>query len=322
MPLPLDMVESMLTVMKERDRHGPCKMKFIDPKIDFAFKKIFGSEDAKDILISLLESLMGLEGDKRIEDVQILDPYLAPKIKSMNYSILDVKCIDQRGIHYVVEMQVQKVRDFLKRIQYNAAKAYVNQIARAKNYPKLNQVIAITISDFTLFDKFEHYVSRHETKEQITGKIFLNDIVHYFVELPKFEKRVGDLDNALDKWIFFIKETGELKNIPEALHEKPFLHAFEKARVANMSSEEFELYEKAGMAITDSWGAIELARDEGKQEGRQEGEGGMLLRLFHHRFRDVPNWVYEKIAKADLPTLEGWSLRFMNAKSLEDVFGA
>ena len=296
-------------------------MKFVDPRIDFAFKKIFGSEDTKDILISFLESLMGLEGDKRIKELQILDPYQAPKIKDMKYSVLDVKCTDYRGINYVVEMQIRKVRAFLKRIQYNAAKAYVNQIASAEDYPKLNQVIAITITDFMLFDEFEHYVSLHETKEQITGKVFLNDIVHYFIELSKFKKLLDNLDNVLDKWIFFIKEAGRLEDVPERLNEEPFCHAFEKARVTNMDREEFELYEKAGMAIADSQGAVELARDEGEQKGRQAEGASMLSRQLQHRFKDIPTWTHEKVAKADLPTLEGWSLRILDAKSLEDVFG-
>ena len=309
-------------------------MKFVDPRIDFAFKKIFGSEDTKDILISFLESLMGLEGDKRIKELQILDPYQAPKIKDMKYSVLDVKCTDCRGINYVVEMQIRKVRAFLKRIQDNAAKAYVNQIASAEDYPKLNQVIAITITDFMLFDELGHYVSLHETKEQITGKAFLNDIVHYFIELSKFKKLLGDLDNVLDKWIFFIKKAGKLEDVPERLNEEPFRHAFEKARVANMDREEFEIYEKAGMAIADSRGAVELARDEGKEEGiqigeqkglqkgLQKGEARVLSRLLHHRFKDVPSWVQDKIAKADLPILEEWTLRILEAQSLEDVFGS
>ncbi|MBF0605569.1 MAG: PD-(D/E)XK nuclease family transposase, partial [Nitrospirae bacterium] len=76
-------------------------MKFIDPRIDFAFKKIFGSEDAQDVLISFLESLLGLEGDRRIAALTILDPFLAPRIKDLKSTVLDVQCKDHRGISYV-----------------------------------------------------------------------------------------------------------------------------------------------------------------------------------------------------------------------------
>ena len=90
-------------------------LKFIDPRIDFAFRKIFGSEDTKEILISFLESLLGLENEKRIKELMILNPYQLPKIKGLKTSILDVKCKDHRGITYIVEMQVKKARAFLKR---------------------------------------------------------------------------------------------------------------------------------------------------------------------------------------------------------------
>ena len=300
-------------------------MKFIDPRIDFAFKKIFGSEDAKDILVSFLESLMGLEGDKRIKEVTLMDPFLAPRVRDMKESVLDVRCKDHRGISYIVEMQVRKTRAFLKRIQFNTAKTYVNQIASGEDYPKLNQVIAITITDFTLFDEFDHCVSHHQTQEMITGKTLLQEVVYWFVELSKFRKGLDELDDVLDKWVFFIKTASSLENVPDRLGEEPFRHAFEKARVANMDKDELEGYDKASMAIADARGAIELALEEGEQRGekkwRREESASMLTRLLQRRFGDTPTWARDKIAKADLSTLEEWSLRFVDAKFLEDVFG-
>ncbi|MBF0631889.1 MAG: Rpn family recombination-promoting nuclease/putative transposase [Magnetococcales bacterium] len=319
-------------------------MKFIDPRIDFAFKKIFGSEDAKDILISFLESLLGLEGERRIAELTILDPFLAPKIKDLKYSILDVTCRDHRGISYIVEMQVQKVAAFLKRIQYNAAKAYVHQIERGEDYPRLNQVIAITITDFTLFDGFEHCVSRHESRETLTGASHLQEILYYFIELPKFTRSLDELSDLLDQWIYFIKFAGSLESIPTRMNLPPIRHAFEKAMVANMTSEEWEFYEKAGIAITDAKGAILLAREEGEAKGRKEGEAKgrkegeakgrmegeakgilegeakLLTRLLQRRFGPLPGWVGEKIARADLHSLEAWSLRLMEVGSLDEVF--
>ena len=310
-------------------------MKFIDPRIDFAFKKIFGSDSAKDVLISFLESLLGLEGDRRIAELTILDPFLAPKIRELKYSILDVKCRDHRGVSYIVEMQVQKVAAFLKKIQYNAAKAYANQIERGEDYPKLNQVIAITITDFVLFHDFTHCVSCHESRETITGHSYLQDIIHFFVELSKFVKPMEELDDILDKWIYFIKYAGSLQEVPEKLSSAPFRHAFEMAMVANMTAEELEMYDKAGIAIADARGAVELAREEALLEGRQEGiqigeqtgekkgekkgKADTLTRLLQHRFGDLPPWASQKIADADLSTLEEWSLRILDATTLESV---
>ncbi|MBF0349151.1 MAG: Rpn family recombination-promoting nuclease/putative transposase [Magnetococcales bacterium] len=291
-------------------------MKFIDPRIDFAFKKIFGSEDAKDILISFLESLLRLEGDRRIAEVTILDPFLAPKIREMKYSILDVKCRDHRGITYIVEMQIQKGAAFLKRIQYNAAKAYVHQIEKGEDYPRLNQVIAITITDFILFEGFDHCVSRHESRETVTGQPFLLEILHYFIELPKFVRSLETLTDVLDQWIYFIKWAGTLEAIPDRIREAPIRHAFEKAMVANMTAEEYEYYEKAGIAITDAQGAVQLAREE----GRREEAAAVLRRLLSRRFGVLPEGVSDKVAQADHSTLETWTDRVLDAPSLNDVF--
>ena len=296
-------------------------MNFIDPRIDFAFKKIFGSEDAKDILISFLESLMGLEGDKRIKEVTLMNPFLAPRVRDMKESVLDVRCKDHRGVSYIVEMQVRKTRAFLKRIQFNAAKTYVNQITSGEGYPKLNQVIAVTITDFTLFDEFDHCVSHHQTQETITGKTLLQEVAYWFIELSKFSKELDKLDDVLDKWIFFIKTASSLENVPDRLGQEPFRRAFEKARMANMDKEELEYYDRAGMAIADARGAIELARDEGEQKGHHKRASVTLLSQVEHRFGDTPTWARDKIAKADLPTLEEWSLRILDAQSMEDVFG-
>ena len=133
-------------------------MQFTDPRSDYAFKRIFGNNRAHDILISFLNAVMGLEGEMRIKSVVILNPYEAPKIKELKHSFLDVKCTDHREVHYVVEMQVEYVKGLIKRIIYNSSKAYVNQIERGEEYPRLNQVISINILDFTMFEDPEHRV--------------------------------------------------------------------------------------------------------------------------------------------------------------------
>ncbi|MBF0426272.1 MAG: Rpn family recombination-promoting nuclease/putative transposase [Magnetococcales bacterium] len=319
-------------------------MRFIDPRIDFAFKKIFGSEDAKDILISFLESLLGLDGDRCIAELTILDPFLAPRIRDLKSTVLDVRCKDHRGISYVVEMQVEKVAAMLKRIQYNSAKAYAQQISKGEDYTRLKQVIAITITDFVLFGGFSHCVSVHESRETVTGQSHLVDIVHYFVELPKFVKDLEACEDVIDQWIYFIKHAGSIEEVPARLGAEPIRHAFEKARVANMTPDELELYDKAGIAIADARGRVELAREEGIQKGIQigeqkgiqegiqkgiqigaqenhlKGEATMLLRLLKQRFGSLPGWVEERIAAANAADMERWGDRVLTAPSLDAVF--
>jgi predicted transposase/invertase (TIGR01784 family) len=246
-------------------------MKFIDPRIDFAFKKIFGGEDTKDILMNFIEALLDLSDVRKLKDITIMDPFSSPRVKGLKMSIIDVKCTDLRGVTYIVEMQVKKTKAFFKRIQYNAAKTYANQIAKGEDYPRLNQVIAVTITGFTLFEDIDAYVTRHATKETETGKEYLSGIIYYVVELSKFNKQIETVDNLLDKWIWFIKYASEIEEIPDNMKEEVFVHAFEKARVANMTPLELEYYDKASIAIADELGAIELAKEEGIQVGREEG---------------------------------------------------
>ncbi|MEZ4295151.1 MAG: Rpn family recombination-promoting nuclease/putative transposase [Polyangiaceae bacterium] len=167
---------------------------FADPKTDFAFKRIFGSEEHKDVLVAFLNDMLDLDEAHRIVSVDLLPPEQRPAVAELKLSIVDVKCTDARGVTYVVEMQVLQVEGFEKRVVYNVAKAYVNQIARGELYPDLNDVVGITICDFELWpDNGERAIpmlSRWRMTEQASGANGeLGQIRLVFLELPKFDTR-------------------------------------------------------------------------------------------------------------------------------------
>ena len=118
-------------------------MKFVDIKNDIAFRKIFGNENKKEILISFVNAVLELPKGKKIIKVEIKNPYQLPEIKDLKSSILDVRATDERNISYIVEMQVEEIEGFDKRVQYYTAKQYSSQINKGDDYPKLNQVIFI-----------------------------------------------------------------------------------------------------------------------------------------------------------------------------------
>ncbi len=246
-------------------------MQFIDPRTDFAFKKIFGNEEAKDILISFLNAILGLDEEHKIIKVTIMNPYQAPKVQYLKYSYLDVKCKDNKGVEYVVEMQILYVVGFKKRVFYNASKAYVNQLEEGEDYPKLNQVMAINILDFILFDDFEHYLSCHKIKETITNKSYLDEIRYYFIELPKFTKKADELENDLEKWTFFLKNAGKLDYIPKSLSVSEFKHAFDIASRSNLTKKEWEKYDDSSVHIQDEKGSVEFALLKGEKIGIEKG---------------------------------------------------
>lgn len=260
-------------------------MIFINPKIDFAFKKIFGSEDSKDILISFLNALI-YEAQSVIHDLEILNPYLAPKIRGVKDTYLDIKAkiIDSETNEertVIIEMQVLNVEGFEKRILYNAAKSSSIQLTTGQGYNLLNPVIALTITDFVMFSDLPNVTSRFVLKE----KDFLIDYPIYdieliFVELPKFKKDLPDLQTIIDKWLYFLNNARRLQDIPTEMDTIPEIRkAFYIANQASLTVEELDDQEKSEFFIQDQRGAVTRAvkqaakqgREEGKLEGRLEG---------------------------------------------------
>ena len=135
-------------------------MKFVDVKNDIAFRKIFGNEKKTQILISFLNAILKLEGESRIQAVDIINPYLLPRVAGEKASIIDVRAKDKKGRQFVVEMQVADVDGFDKRVQYYTCRDYSMQIERGEQYPLLKPTYFIGILDFNFFESSE-YLSNH-----------------------------------------------------------------------------------------------------------------------------------------------------------------
>jgi predicted transposase/invertase (TIGR01784 family) len=296
-------------------------MIFINPKIDFAFKKIFGSEDSKDILISFLNSLI-YEAQPVIQDLEILNPYVAPKIRGLKDTYLDIKAkiIDretQEDRTVIIEMQVLNVEGFEKRILYNAAKSYSIQLTTGQGYNLLNPVIALTITDFAMFADLPNVTSRFVLKE----KDFLIDYPIYdieliFVELPKFKKDLEELETIIDKWLFFLNNARKLQDVPPTLDNIPEIKkAFYIANQANLTVEELDDQEKSEFFIQDQQGAVTKAvkkaaresLEQGRQEGRQEGLAEGLKQKA------------EEIARKMLGVLDDQAIAEMTGLTLEEL---
>ena len=246
-------------------------MEFINPKTDYAFKKIFGSVQSKPILISFLNALL-YEGNSTIKDLEIINPNLPPQIEGLKDTYLDVKAKLSDGTLIIIEMQVLNVDSFAKRVLFNAAKTYAFQLQKGEGYRMLKPVIALTITDFEMFAEQEQLISRFIYREKDKGWSYTeNEMELVFVELTKFTKKIEELETLADKWIYFIKYARSLTSIPEAFDEIPELHqAFDIANQAGLTPEELDNLERQEMFIHDQQGAISLGRREGRQEGRQE----------------------------------------------------
>ena len=266
-------------------------MQFLDVKTDYAFKKVFGSEQSKPILISFLNALLDFNGEY-ITDLAIVDPYQIPLLKGMKNTYVDVKATLSNQIQVIIEMQVLQVEDFEKRVLYNAAKAYSKQLKRGQDYPLLNPIIALTMTDFTMFSGFTEVSSCFQLLEKTHLINYSDDVQLVFIELPKFTKTETELETITDKWIYFLKNAGSLEYIPDTLKtEAAIEQAFEIANTASLSADELELQEKRYDFIRLQRGAIAKALKQGLrqglQDGKQEATQEIVKRLVQAGF-DIP----------------------------------
>ena len=246
-------------------------MVFINPKTDFAFKKIFGSPQSKDILISFLNTILYQE-QPVIQDLEILDPYQAPRIKGIKDSFLDVKAVITGNKTVIIEMQVLNVLGFEKRVLYNAAKAFSIQLSTGEDYNLLNPVIALTITDFEMFPSSSKIISRYHLKERDDLTDYSDDIELVFAELPKFQKGLEELETLTDKWLYFLKSASALKSVPQNMATVTEISkAFTIAEEVNLTPQELEELERREIFILDSRNAIRKAVQKGLQQGMQQG---------------------------------------------------
>jgi predicted transposase/invertase (TIGR01784 family) len=276
---------------------------FADPKTDFVFKRIFGSEQHKPLLIALLDALLELDEEHRIAGIELLDAAQRPPVNELKHSIVDVKCRDVRGTTYVVEMQVLNVEGFEKRVVYNVAKAYTNQLGRGRGYPALDDVIGVTICDFALWPGEEvPMLSRWRMQEQHAGTAGLGELQFVFLELPKYQ--AGDQPRSvIERWAYFFREAPNLTMVPEVLAQPPLREALEAARAAGFTEEEWDAYIRADMALQDERGALSLAHAEGHEQGRRVTLIEAIEALCEALDIELPAERQEALARGDVPWL-------------------
>ena len=247
-------------------------MHFLDVKTDYAFKRVFGSEASKPVLISFLNAILDYRGEQAIADLTIVDPYQIPMLKGMKDTYVDVKAVLGNGKHVIIEMQVLNVAGFEKRILHNAAKQYATQLLKGDDYALLNPVIALTFTDFIMFEGDQEPISRFRLIERDRFIEYSDDVELIFVELPKFTLELAALENIQDKWIYFVKNAGSLEYIPETLASVPSINeAFGLINEAAMSREELEIQFKRRDFIILQRGSLALAEERGGERGRKEG---------------------------------------------------
>jgi len=245
-------------------------MNFLDVKTDFAFKKVFGSEKSKPLLISFLNSILYKDEPVKITDLNIVDPYNIPMLRGMKDSFVDVKAVLSNNSLVIIEMQVLSHEGFEKRILYNAAKNYSIQLDKGEGYTLLNPVIALTIVDFIMFDDIDKHLTRFKLLEKDDFIKYSDDLEMIFIELPKFNKELKKLQGIEEEWVWFLKNSGSLEYVPETL-SREVKNAFDISNEANMSKEELEIQHKKREFIYIQKKSLTKALNDGLKTGIKRG---------------------------------------------------
>ncbi len=255
----------------------------IDPKVDLVFKKLFATEENKDLLMSLINSIV--PKNEQVVKVELKNPYQVSDYITGKNSILDIKATDENGIFYDIEMQIKHYDFYPKRTLYYWAKMFSKQIDKSPNktkhtvYKELTKCIVISFMDFVYFKEDEDYFRCMTIQDRKTNKQHqsLDYLDLYFIELPKFKEELTIMKNvrtAQDEWLTFLKKGYDENGVAQYLHfDDPLVEkAREQLKIMDFNFDEQEYYEGQQKMISDHNAAVEqLEREKAEIDTQKAG---------------------------------------------------
>ena len=258
--------------VKEAKENAGMSGKYLDPKADMTFKLVFGEHP--DLVMSLLNALLPLADDGQITSVEYMTPEMVPENPGKKDSVVDVRCIDEKGRQFIVEMQLYWNEFFQQRVLLNASKAVVRQLNKGEDYNLIQPVYCLNLVNDVGFesgpDEFYHdyaIVNVEHSDRIIEGLRFV------FVELPKFKPKTIAERKMSVLWLRFLTEiSGNTEDAPAELLENELTSkALSIVEKSAMSEAQLYAYEKFWMGITDEKGFLEARYNKGRAEGLAEG---------------------------------------------------
>ena len=262
--------------------------RYINPYTDFGFKKLFGTEMNKDLLISFLNALFS-GTKKEITDVQYLNSEHLGDGYGDRRAVFDVYCMTEDGGRFIVEMQKAEQTYFRDRSIYYSTFAIREQAPKGKEWDyHLEDVYTIGVLNFKFPDgEYPADSYRHEIKlkDVEDNHVFYDKLTFVYLEMPKFNKMEDELETMFDKWMFVLRNLGRLLDRPKALQDRIFQKVFEQAEIARYTREERREYEASIKNYWDYYSTMKTATDKAIAKGRAEGlaEGRAAEKLANAR---------------------------------------
>ena len=257
--------------------------RYVNFYTDFAFKKLFGTEINKDLLISFLNAL--LQGREEIRDITYLNTEHLGTQEYDRRAVFDVYCVNERGEHFLVEMQKGEQQFFKDRSIFYSTFAIREQAPRGEWNYGLKGIYTIGILNFC-FDRKGNDNYYHEVKlvDLETRTVFYDKLTFIYLEMPKFTKTEDELETLFDKWLYAIRNLASLMERPRVLQEKVFARLFEAAEIAKFDRKERFEYQESLKVYRDWFSVMETAELKGERRGMERGmKKGMELGMAQGR---------------------------------------
>ena len=247
--------------------------RYISLLTDFGFKRIFGSDINKDLLIDFLNSLFN--GEQVVKNVTYLNSEHVGDVYAERKAIFDVYCENEHGEKFIVEMQNAYQTYFKDRSLYYATFPIREQAPKGDNWNfKLQHVYVVALLNYDMNEEaFSHESINHDVGllDKQTHKVFNNKLTFKYVEIARFNKDINELETNFDKWLYVLRNLSRLDNQPTYLRNEVFNRLFSQAEIARFDKKELKAYEDSLKAYRDIKNSLDTAKEEGRAEGRAEG---------------------------------------------------
>ena len=244
--------------------------KFINPFTDVGFKRIFGQEINKDLLIDFLNAL--LEGEKRVKDIRFLDKELLPEYENDRSLIYDIYCTDENGEQFIVEMQNREHVNFRERTLYYLSQAIARQGEKGTGWQfDLKAVYGVFFLNFRLGDLPQKLRTDIVLCDRDTHELFTDKMRYIFLELPLFDKEESECETDFERWIYVLKNMETLQRLPFKARNAVFQKLEQIVDIAALSKEDRMKYDESIKVYRDKLAIMAFERQKGQAEGRAEG---------------------------------------------------
>jgi predicted transposase/invertase (TIGR01784 family) len=292
----------------------PTKERYINLFTDYGFKKIFGEEPNKNLLLDFLNELLR-EEQGEIKELTYLKTEQLGDTDIDRKAIFDLYCENEQGEKFIVELQKSKQNFFKDRALYYSTFPIREQAERGDWNFKLKAVYTVAILDF-VFDEDKNTPEKYRYDVKLTdtdtNRVFYDKLTFIYLEMPKFTKSLDELESRFDKWLYVIRNLNRLERLPDTLREQVFEQLFDTAEIARFTPDQVRSYEKSLKYYRDMKNSLDTAFDDGKEEGKKEGraEGKEEGRTEEKR-QVVINGLHQGLEIKVIATLTGLSVKII-----------